>query len=59
MDASELQIAPALEPESWALRLRAGSGIIGEVEPDPVALPFTSKDLDLFEFAFARVQADR
>jgi len=51
MDASELQIAPALEPESWALRLRASSGVIGEVEPDPIALPFTSTDLDLFERA--------
>jgi len=49
MDASELHIAPALEPESWALRLRASSDVIGEVEPDPIALPFTSKDLELFE----------
>jgi len=51
MDASELRIAPALEPESWALRLRAGSGVIGEVELGPIALPFTSKDLDVFERA--------
>ena len=42
MDASELQIGLALEPESWALTLRASSDVIGEVEPAPVALPFTS-----------------
>jgi hypothetical protein len=50
MDASELRIALALEPESWTLTLRA-NGVFGEADPPPIALPFTSKDLDLFERA--------
>lgn len=51
MDSSELRIELALDPRAWALTLRAGSSVIGEVEHDPVPLPFTAQDLDLVERA--------
>ncbi|MGA8184926.1 MAG: CHAT domain-containing protein [Terriglobia bacterium] len=51
MDASELRIELALDPQAWSLTLRPSSGVSGEDERFPQPLPFTAQDLDLFERA--------